>query len=148
MWIFESQDGTKYYFIHGTHLVGRESHYLNIMHASISRRHSEIYVSLQADVNDKKMLSRSTISIKDLKSTGGTFLNGQKLAAEVVQELKEGDKVHFGPHTLTPTLELKWLPIVVCDTQLNSAIEKTDLKRYISIIGKTPKDFFQYIVYI
>ena len=50
----------------------------------VSRRHAALY------------RTNHTVSLVDLNSTNGTYLNGVKLAADQPRLLREGDEVRFG----------------------------------------------------
>ncbi|MBN2725561.1 MAG: DUF4388 domain-containing protein [Deltaproteobacteria bacterium] len=79
----------------------------------VSRRHSKI-----STVDDK-------ITIVDLGSTNGTFVNGERVASEPV-ELKEGDRVLIG----TSVLKLVSVEDSVVDlTEDANAQDETDSKR-------------------
>ncbi|MFN2465548.1 MAG: FHA domain-containing protein [Candidatus Dormibacteria bacterium] len=63
---------------------------------SVSRRHAEL-------VYDK-----GTVSVRDIGSTNGTNVNGERLAHQVDRPLKDGDEVAFGAVTLQYTATAEW----------------------------------------
>jgi pSer/pThr/pTyr-binding forkhead associated (FHA) protein len=63
---------------------------------SVSRRHAEVSY-------DKGLLS-----LRDVGSTNGTTVNGQRLAHQVDQLLKDGDEVAFGSVSMVFTREAEW----------------------------------------
>lgn len=63
-------------------VIGREGSDINIADPEVSRRHATIHVE-----GDK-------LSIEDLNSTNGTFVNGQQIQG--TRELSEGDEVRLG----------------------------------------------------
>ena len=79
-----STDGDALPLDEGTLEVGREAGLgLSLINEStVSRRHAEI------------VRNGDTVSVKDLGSTNGTFVNGAKVQGEV--DLKPGDTVQFG----------------------------------------------------
>lgn len=69
-------------------IVGRGvDNALSVQQASLGRKHACV------------ICRGGVVRIHDLKSTGGTFLNGKRIVGEV--ELKPGDVVHVGAITLT-----------------------------------------------
>lgn len=72
----------------GSYVVGRQSGVgLRIPAASVSRKHAELNVS------------GTTLSVKDLGSSNGTYRNDQKLEGE--SELSAGDVLGIGPARMT-----------------------------------------------
>ncbi|MFQ3586407.1 MAG: FHA domain-containing protein [Fimbriimonadaceae bacterium] len=78
------EDGSAFEIAEGTSIVGREegTAVALVGHSSVSRRHAEIARSGDA------------VTVKDLGSTNGTFVNGVQIHDGV--ELKPGDTVQFG----------------------------------------------------
>jgi hypothetical protein len=79
-----SEDGSQIPLDEGSMSVGRDAGMgLSLLNEStVSRQHAELIRTGQ------------TVVLKDLGSTNGTFVNGQKVDGEV--ELRPGDKVQFG----------------------------------------------------
>jgi FHA domain-containing protein len=67
-----------------TELLGRQAPVLKLSDAQTSRRHAEI------------ILQNNTWLIRDLDSTNGTWVNGQKIAH--ITELEAGDRIVVGRH--------------------------------------------------
>ena len=70
-------------------LIGRKdspvaSHLERLGYEKVSRRHAEIDCSVD-----------SIVTVKDLNSMNGTFINGEKIAAEVPVPVSAGDEVRF-----------------------------------------------------
>ncbi len=66
--------------------VGRSrENNVNLPDPSISRRHAAVVTAARGDV-----------SITDLASTNGTFLNGMSLAPHVAHQLRDGDRIQLG----------------------------------------------------
>jgi len=78
------RDGMPWLIPDGTTAIGREGvdDLALSAESTVSRRHAEI-----ARTGD-------TVTVTDLGSTNGTFVNGHRLTAS--QELRSGDTVHFG----------------------------------------------------
>ena len=76
-----------YALAEGVNLIGRD-HDCNVPLdlSGISRRHAEIHVS------------DDSITLRDLGSKNGTWLNDSRVGGDV--ELRDGDKLRFGPMTL------------------------------------------------
>lgn len=79
-----SEDGTTFEIAEGSSIVGREEGSALALagQPSVSRRHAEL------------MRSGVSVTVKDLGSTNGTFVNGVQIHDGV--ELKPGDTVQFG----------------------------------------------------
>jgi predicted component of type VI protein secretion system len=76
-------DGSLYMVQDGEQVVGREGGELTLAgESSVSRSHAKI--SKAGD----------TITVEDMGSTNGTFVNGQRLSGPV--SLQPGDAVQFG----------------------------------------------------
>ncbi len=77
------EDGNALLLIEGANLVSREAGQIVIPgESSVSRRHAEV------------LRSGDTLTLMDLGSTNGTFVNGVKLTGSVT--LQPGDAVQFG----------------------------------------------------
>jgi len=83
----------------GTHVVGRRDRITGHVpqvdlydldsERSVSRRHAELDVA------------GDSVTIRDLGSTNGTFVNGQQLPPQVSAPLRDGDQLSFGGVELT-----------------------------------------------
>jgi len=83
------EENAREHFIQpGTNLVGREGD-IFLSDGRVSRKHAEI------------SLENNTLTVKDLGSTNGTFVNGEKLEPHLPRQLRHGDKVEFGGVPLT-----------------------------------------------
>jgi pSer/pThr/pTyr-binding forkhead associated (FHA) protein len=71
-------------------IIGREGGDLQVADGSISAQHAEF--TLAFDEDDEKVFSLS-----DLDSANGTFVNGERLAANQPQELSDMDSIRLGP---------------------------------------------------
>lgn len=71
---------------HGLSIIGREGDFAGALSSKrfVSRKHAEL--SLDAD----------SLSIRDLGSTNGTFVNNSLLEKDEVRELSDGDEVGLG----------------------------------------------------
>ena len=76
------QAGTRYQFPKGNIVVGRLNADLVVKDSDVSRRHALI-----------EAYTRDKIFVKDLASTNGTWVNGQKVTYD---KLKHGDKIRVG----------------------------------------------------
>lgn len=76
------QAGTRYQFPKGNIVVGRLNADLVVKDSDVSRRHALI-----------EAYTRDKIFVKDLASTNGTWVNGQKVTYD---KLKDGDKIRVG----------------------------------------------------
>lgn len=77
------ESGREHFLRPGSNVVGREADIL-ITDARVSRRHAEI------------TLENQTVKLKDLGSTNGTTVNGEKLEPGNEMMLSAGDEVMFG----------------------------------------------------
>ncbi len=69
----------------GTHIVGRQAGvFLLIDHGSVSRRHAELRVA------------NGQLTVRDLGSSNGTFVNNTRLTPQQPRILKANDSVRFG----------------------------------------------------
>ncbi|HWP31834.1 MAG TPA: FHA domain-containing protein [Fimbriimonadales bacterium] len=82
------ENGREHFLQPGKNLVGREGDVF-LSDGRVSRKHAEI------------IFENNTLILKDLGSTNGTFVNGEKLEPNVPRQLKHGDKVEFGGVPLT-----------------------------------------------
>lgn len=80
---FVGEGGREHFLRPGENLVGREGDVL-LADPRVSRKHA------------KAILQDGAVSILDLGSTNGTFVNGEKLDPNSPINLAEGDKVSFG----------------------------------------------------
>ena len=83
--------GKKVQFPKGNMVIGRLNADVVLKDSDISRRHSLI-----------EAYTRDKIFIKDLASTNGTFVNGQKVTYD---KLKHGDKIRVGKSVLKFVVE-------------------------------------------
>ena len=82
-WKLVGQDGTSYQVTEGLTQVSRESAALGLEgETTVSRQHAEL------------SLAGGTLSVRDLESTNGTFINGNKVAE--ASNLALGDVLQFG----------------------------------------------------
>jgi glutamate dehydrogenase len=77
----------------GDNLVGRAETNVKcevpIAHGTTSTRHATI------------RCANGQLSVQDMKSTNGTYVNGRRLEPNVVTPLNDGDKVRFGGYTVS-----------------------------------------------
>lgn len=79
-----------------------------VPHALVGRRHARI------------LTQGRRVSVVDLDSTPGTFVNGTRLAARQAHELTEGDRVAFGPVVLT-----YWRAVSLVDLVLQDRVDRS-----------------------
>jgi pSer/pThr/pTyr-binding forkhead associated (FHA) protein len=89
-----------------TNSVGRKDRITNMVpdvdlgsldqERSVSRRHAEL------------MYEHGTISVRDIGSTNGTTVSGERLAHQVDRALKDGDEVGFGAVTMVFAAAAEW----------------------------------------
>ncbi|MEA2646496.1 MAG: hypothetical protein QOE92_1579, partial [Chloroflexota bacterium] len=65
---------------------------------AVSRKHAEA------------VYNAGRISLRDLGSTNGTFVNGEQLALQVERELNDGDRVSFGGFEVAYASDAEWPP--------------------------------------
>jgi pSer/pThr/pTyr-binding forkhead associated (FHA) protein len=119
----------------GTFIVGRKDVDINLKDKSVSRKHAEISIIYPSDdQNESEEYKRPVLTIKDLGSTFGTYLNSSqnKLEKDVVQILQPGNVVRVGQQYAA--FRVCWEPIVVCMSR-TSKQEKADLKVWSRKIG-------------
>ncbi len=80
---FVDDGGREHFLRPGTNLIGREGDVL-LTDSRVSRKHAQA------------TLQNGTITLTDLGSTNGTFVNGEQLAQNEPRQLVEGDKLSFG----------------------------------------------------
>jgi pSer/pThr/pTyr-binding forkhead associated (FHA) protein len=90
----------KHWLLHeGENLVGRAETNVKceipIAHGTTSTRHATI------------RCANGGISIQDMKSTNGTYVNGRRLEPNVPTPLNDGDKVRFGGFTVNLVLAVR-----------------------------------------
>jgi pSer/pThr/pTyr-binding forkhead associated (FHA) protein len=84
-----TEDGTRYPLPPGVTSVGRRGENdLALADPYISGRHAQI------------IIEAGTISVEDVGSTNGTFVNGERLSSGEPRELTPGDTITFGRLTL------------------------------------------------
>ncbi len=85
----------------------------------------ELYIPLQVVSRRHCQLSQEdqSLKIRDLRSSNGTFLNGQKVIDET--EAKPGDHLQIGP--LTFTIQIDGLPAVMSMPDSGMAQPSPDL---------------------
>ena len=145
MWILEILDNenlevTKRYFLNNVKnsnliiRIGRsvENDIIFSSDRSISRKHSEIsFKKEEEEGQQQEQIKEEKVYLKDLKSTIGTFLNGEKIQSNQEITLCSGDLIKFGnENTIVRILQFKFK---FCPTRLEK-IEKERLKTMISNI--------------
>ncbi|KAH9251807.1 hypothetical protein BASA81_010250 [Batrachochytrium salamandrivorans] len=87
MWMLADRAGGSCHALRGgSFTVGRDpSSSLVLADSSVSRKHAEFTFP-----------NNALWQLKDLKSTFGTFVNGERLSAHVLTEVRAGDLVQFG----------------------------------------------------
>jgi len=89
----------------GRHTIGRtQDADITLEDESVSRRHAEFSVD-----------EMGIVSVRDLKSTNGTRINGETIASEFCR-LNEGDRLHFSS---TVSLKLRAQDTLEADLQQN-----------------------------
>jgi pSer/pThr/pTyr-binding forkhead associated (FHA) protein len=82
-------DGTREFVLKsGENSVGRESADILLTHNTVSRRHA------------KTTVQDGHVSVVDLDSTNGTFVDGRRLTGDESVELKDGAELMFGSVTV------------------------------------------------
>lgn len=90
---FQEDSFGKHWLLHeGENLIGRSETNVKceipIAHGTTSTRHATI------------RCSNGTMSLQDMKSTNGTYVNGRRLDPNIPVQLNDGDKVRFGGFTV------------------------------------------------
>lgn len=80
---FVDEGGREHFLRPGENLVGREGDVL-LTDPRVSRKHANA------------VLQNETVTLTDLGSTNGTFVNGEKLEPNTPRTLSAGDRVSFG----------------------------------------------------
>ena len=87
----EDSYGAHWTLHEGDNLVGRAETSVKcdvpIAHGTTSTRHASI------------SCDGPNVSVSDMKSTNGTYINGRRIDANVPTPLNEGDKIRFGGYT-------------------------------------------------
>ncbi|MEM1031661.1 MAG: FHA domain-containing protein [Myxococcota bacterium] len=93
--IYSFQDdpgGQHWVLFEGENLVGRAETSVKcgvpIAHGTTSTRHAQL------------LCNGGQVSVMDLKSTNGTYVNGRRIDPNVATPLNDGDKVRFGGYTV------------------------------------------------
>lgn len=93
--IYSFQDdpgGQHWVLFEGENLVGRAETSVKcqvpIAHGTTSTRHAQI------------ICNGGQLSVMDMKSTNGTYVNGRRIDPNVPTPLNDGDKVRFGGYTV------------------------------------------------
>jgi diguanylate cyclase (GGDEF)-like protein len=82
--------------------IGRSSESSVQFHeASVSRRHASIIAD-----------AKGIVSLTDLSSTNGTFLNGVRIPPQVPHKIRDGDRIQFGSSVV-----VKYVRLDPCDEQ-------------------------------
>jgi EAL domain-containing protein (putative c-di-GMP-specific phosphodiesterase class I) len=84
---------------------------LTINHADVSGRHAEIHAV------------HGVLSLWDLDSTNGTFLNRERLGLEAVQ-LQDGDVLHFASHEYRLG---QFVPVLQLETTITASLDSLEL---------------------
>ena len=79
---------SKYSLSQGTYIVGRKKAQVALNSRNVSREHAKIQVAISAQ-------SVPHITIEDLGSDSGTFVNGERLEPEILRTLQASDVVQF-----------------------------------------------------
>lgn len=92
--LYSFQDDTygKHWVLHdGDNLVGRAETSVKcdvpVAHGTTSTRHASI------------TCNNGTVTVNDMKSTNGTYVNGRRIDPNVPTPLNDGDKIRFGGFT-------------------------------------------------
>lgn len=92
--LYSFQDDTygKHWVMHdGDNLVGRAETSVKcdvpVAHGTTSTRHASI------------TCNNGTVTVNDMKSTNGTYVNGRRIDPNVPTPLNDGDKIRFGGFT-------------------------------------------------
>ena len=93
LYSFQEDTYGKHWVLHqGDNLVGRAETNVKcdvaIAHGTTSTRHASI------QCNDTQ------ITVSDMKSTNGSYVNGRRIDPNVPTPLNDGDKVRFGGYTV------------------------------------------------
>ena len=93
LYSFQEDTYGKHWVLHeGDNLVGRAETSVKcdvpVAHGTTSTRHATV------------RCNGGQISVQDMKSTNGTYLNGQRIDPATPVPLSEGDKVRFGGYTV------------------------------------------------
>ena len=89
---------------YGLNRVGRSrENQVNLLDASISRRHATVITDANGDV-----------FLTDLSSTNGTFLNGASLTSHLPYRLRDGDRIQLGA-----SLVVKFVRLDPCEEQFH-----------------------------
>ena len=92
LYSFQEDSYGKHWVLHdGDNLVGRAETSVKcdvpIAHGTTSTRHATI------TCND------GVLSVSDMKSTNGTYVNGQRIDPNMPKPVVDGDKIRFGGYT-------------------------------------------------
>lgn len=92
LYSFQDDNYGKHWVLHdGDNLVGRAETSVKcdvpIAHGTTSTRHASI------------TCNNGTVTVNDMKSTNGTYVNGRRIDPNVPTPLNDGDKIRFGGFT-------------------------------------------------
>ncbi len=92
LYSFQDDNFGKHWVLHdGENLVGRAETSVKcdvpIAHGTTSTRHASI------------SCNNGSVSVNDMKSTNGTYVNGRRIDPNVPTPLNDGDKIRFGGFT-------------------------------------------------
>lgn len=93
VYTFQEDSYGRHWVLHeGENLVGRADTNVKcdvpIAHGTTSTRHAAI------------RCADGQVTIQDMKSTNGTFVNGRRLEPNVATSVQDGDKLRFGAYTV------------------------------------------------
>ncbi len=93
VYTFQDDSSGHFWVLHeGENLVGRADTNVKcdvpIAHGTTSTRHAAI------------RCADGQVSIQDMKSTNGTFVNGRRVEPNVATSVQAGDKLRFGAYTV------------------------------------------------
>lgn len=87
--LLEASGGRRFRLRPGVNMVGRESGEVLLMDSTVSRRHAQI------------TLSDNEVTVTDLNSTNGTFVDGKRVAPGEAAPVPIGSTLRFGNVSLT-----------------------------------------------
>lgn len=93
LYSFQEDAYGKHWVLHdGENLVGRAETSVKcdvpVAHGTTSTRHATL------------MCNDGQVSVSDMRSTNGTYVNGQRIDPNMPRPLNDGDKVRFGGYTV------------------------------------------------
>ena len=82
---FEEETGRRQFLLNDVNTVGREQADVILADKTISRLHAQFHQS-----------SDDVVTVEDLDSTNGTYVNGERLVPHALRVLSDGDTLRFG----------------------------------------------------